>query len=165
MGELDSVAEFDGAQEGVSVTADETVRVGLAAAWSGHWEVSVGVCRESLQGLMNWSPGELVSLNWHTSESLKTFVTRSTRDTVVVLVELGVGFLVERSPPSASLGSGSGPGVESIAPLDGWESVIDVDTNPVVLGPEVESEGTGVWIRAGVVDFLGNSVWFFSNGS
>lgn len=147
------------------MTADETVRVGSAAAWSSHWEVSVGVCRESRPGMVNWSLGELVSLNWHTGESLKTLETRSTRDTIVVLVELGVGLLVERSPPSTSLGSGSGPGVESIAPLDDWESVIDVDTNPLVLGPEVESEGTRVWICAWVVDFLGDSVWLFSNSS
>ena len=103
---------------------------------------------ESIPSFGNAHTFERVSLDWHTAKSPETLESRSSLDTIVVLVQLGIGFLHERGPPSALIGFRGSPGVESVSPLDYWKSIINIDADPSVFNPEFKSENSRFWVRA-----------------
>ena len=79
---------------------------------------------------------------WHASQSSKTFESHSSDNSFIVTIKLGVGFLKEGHPPGTGIRSLSEGWHISSAVFSSWKFVINVDSVPFVLDPEIKSEGT-----------------------
>lgn len=130
-------------QEGVSMTADEAIRTTALAACCGHWVVVTG---EPFVEIIHCraAEGTLVvdQVGRHTSDGSHSLISIASIKSVVVLIELCVGFFEEWHPPSTRVRSPGGPRSESIGPVPTWKSIVDVDAPPSIFGIEIEAEDT-----------------------
>ena len=105
---------------------------------------------------------------WLVGQHSQTLESWTSLDSFVIAVQLRVGFLEQRHPPSFVGRSACGKSREVIfrvrVLVPNWESVVDVDRNPFLLYPEEVSEDTSLRIvlTRVIVNDLVQSFWILS---